>query len=331
MPPVQFAPFIIALLAACCVGGVVLALFYSQIAGGSDTYKRFAAIAANEKVMDRLTSVEETKRKKAIEATLLEQEEKQRAKRGSKPTLLGRLQQAGLGWSRSNYYTVSIVTASISLLIALVAFGLGFVPAIGFGLTAGLLLPHFYVNAMRKRRFKSFMEEFPNAVDIIVRGVKSGLPLGDCLRIVSLECQEPVRSEFRSILEDQTMGLPIDQAMQRLPGRIPLPEANFFAIVIAMQSRTGGSLSEALSNLSKVLRERKKMQGKIKAASSEAKASAGIIGSLPILVTLLLYLVKQEYIALLFTTPIGHIVLGVSAFWMLIGTLVMRKMINFDF
>jgi tight adherence protein B len=331
MPPAQILSLVIALLAACCVGGVVLTLFYSHIAGSSDASRRFAAVATNERNMDRSATAEETKRKKAIEVTLLEQEEKQKAKRGSKPTLLRRLQQAGLGWSKSNYYAASVVTAIISFLIALGAFGTGFVPSIGFGLTAGLLLPHVYVNAMRKRRFKSFTEEFPNAVDIIVRGVKSGLPLGDCLRIVSLECQEPVRSEFKSILEDQTMGLPMDLAMQRLPERIPLSEANFFAIVIAMQSRTGGSLSEALSNLSKVLRERKKMQGKIKAASSEAKASAGIIGSLPVFVALLLYLTSPEYIALLFTTSIGHMVIGVSAFWMLIGTLVMRKMINFDF
>jgi tight adherence protein B len=198
-------------------------------------------------------------------------------------------------------------------------------------MTGGLLLPHLYVGLKRNQRLKRFSDEFPNAVDIIVRGVKSGLPLVDCLRIISLESQEPVRSEFKAILEDQTMGLPMEQAVQRLPERIPLSEANFFAIVIAMQSRTGGSLSEALGNLSKVLRERKKMQGKIKAASTEAKSSAAIIGSLPILVTLLIYLTTPDYITLLFTTEIGNLVLGAGAIWMLIGTLVMRKMINFDF
>jgi tight adherence protein B len=329
--PSQLIPVVIALLIFCCVGGVVLALFYSQVNGQSESRRRFAAIATDDKMTDRLTSAEETKRKKAIEVTLREQEEKQKAKRGSKPTLLGRLQQAGLEWSKSNYYALCFVATIMSLLIALGAFGLSFIPATGFGLTGGLLIPHIYVNEMRKRRFRNFTEEFPNAVDVIVRGVKSGLPLSDCLRIVSLESQEPVRSEFKAILEDQTMGLPMDQAMQKLPERIPLSEANFFAIVIAMQSRTGGSLSEALSNLSKVLRERKKMQGKIKAASSEAKASAGIIGSLPILVALLLYLTSPDYISLLFTTSIGHLVIGISAFWMFIGILVMRKMINFDF
>jgi tight adherence protein B len=165
---------------------------------------------------------------------------------------------------------------------------------------------------------------------VIVRGVKAGLPLADCLRIISLEAQEPVRSEFKLVLEDQTLGLPVDQAVQRLFERVPLAEANFFAIVISLQSQTGGSLSEALANLSKVLRERKKMKAKIKAVSSEAKASAGIIGSLPLLVAGLLYLTSPAYISLLFTTSVGHMVIAASAVWMLMGTLVMRKMINFD-
>ena len=149
--------------------------------------------------------------------------------------------------------------------------------------------------------------------------------------MIASEAKEPVRSEFKMILDDQTLGVPIDQAVQRLAERIPVAEANFFAIVISLQSRSGGSLSEALGNLSRVLRERKKMDGKIKAMSSEAKASAGIIGSLPVIVTCLLYLSSPDYISLLFTTFIGKIVLAGAAVWMGFGVLVMRKMINFDF
>ena len=183
----------------------------------------------------------------------------------------------------------------------------------------------------RNSRFKRFSNEFPNAVDVIVRGVKAGLPLVDCLKIIAAEAQEPVRSEFKTMVQDQTLGMPLDEAVQRLPERVPLAEANFFGIVIAIQSRTGGSLSEALGNLSKVLRERKKMQAKIKAMSSEAKASAGIIGSLPVIVAGLVYLTSPDYITLLFTTTIGNAVLVASGLWMLMGCLVMRKMINFDF
>jgi tight adherence protein B len=326
----QLAPILIAVLAFLCVAGLVIVLLGPQVARRSESNKRFAVIAANSAPGDRVKGDEESRRKKAIEITLREQEEKQKAKRG-RPTLSSRLHQAGLEWSKGNYYTVCAVCAVISLLVAFTVIGVGLFPAVGFGLTGGLLLPHLYVDFMRKRRFKRFSEEFPNAVDIIVRGVRAGLPLIDCLRIISIEAQEPVRSEFKAILDDQTMGLPMDQAVQRLPERIPLSEANFFAIVIAMQSRTGGSLSEALGNLSKVLRERRKMQAKIKAASSEAKTSAIIIGSLPVLVGLLLYLTSPDYIALLFTTYTGNLVLGIGAFWMLIGSLVMRKMINFDF
>jgi tight adherence protein B len=187
------------------------------------------------------------------------------------------------------------------------------------------------VNARRNKRFKGFSAAFPNAVDVIVRGVKAGLPLVDCLRIISTEAQEPVRSEFRTIVEDQTLGMPLDQAVQRLSERIPLAEANFFAIVVGLQSRTGGSLSEALGNLSKVLRERKKMQAKIKAMSSEAKASAGIIGSLPVVVAMLVYLTSPDYIMLLFTTGTGQITLAASLAWMGVGIFIMRQMINFDF
>ena len=164
-----------------------------------------------------------------------------------------------------------------------------------------------------------------------MRGVKAGLPLVDCLRIIASEANEPVRSEFKEILDDQTLGVPMDQAVQRLPERIPVAEANFFAIVISLQSRSGGSLSEALGNLSRVLRERKKMAGKIRAMSSEAKASAGIIGSLPVVVTCMLYLSAPDYISLLFTTLIGKIVLWAPLMWMGMGILMMRKMINFDF
>jgi tight adherence protein B len=194
-----------------------------------------------------------------------------------------------------------------------------------------MLLPHFFVNYKRKRRLKKFSNEFPNAVDVIVRGVKAGLPLIDCLKVIAAEAQEPVKSEFQQVIEDQTLGMPLAEAVQRLPERIPLAESNFFAIVIVIQSKTGGSLSESLSNLSKVLRDRKKMDAKIKSMSAEAKSSAGIIGSLPIVVALLVYLTSPDYIMLLFTTTVGNIVLLISGFWMFMGVMVMRKMINFDF
>jgi tight adherence protein B len=236
-----------------------------------------------------------------------------------------------LGWSKNTYYLICCAIGVAAALAMLSTIGLGTLPAVGFGISCGLLLPHLYVSFKRNRRLKRFGAEFPSAVDIIVRGIKTGLPLVDCLKIVAAEAPEPVKGEFKTLVEDQTFGMPLADAVQRLPERIPVSEVSFFAIVIAIHSRTGGNLSEALGNLSMVLRERKKMQSKIKAMSGEAKASSGIIGVLPIIVGGLVYVTSPAYIALLFTTSTGNIVLAASGLWMLIGVLVMRKMINFDF
>jgi tight adherence protein B len=166
---------------------------------------------------------------------------------------------------------------------------------------------------------------------VIVRGVKAGLPLGDCLRIISAEAQEPVRSEFKTIVESQQIGIPMGDACAKLYDRMPLPEANFFGIVIGIQQRSGGNLSEALGNLSKVLRERKKMKAKIQAMSMEAKASAVIIAALPFSVMLLVYITSPTYIELLWTHPTGRFMMVCCAVWMMMGVFVMKKMINFDF
>ncbi len=328
----DLVPYLIALLAALCAVGLVMATFYSRVARRSQARERFQVIAAMESAagaQDRVS--DEARRRRAVESTLREMEEKQKAKGKTKPSLVGRMRQAGLEWSKGRYFATCAVIGSAALLLALGITGLGPLPSIGFGLAGGLLLPHLYVGIKRSRRFRSFTAEFPNAVDIIVRGVKSGLPLVDCLKIIATEAQEPVRSEFKAIIEDQTLGVPLEEAVQRLADRMPLPEANFFAIVIAIQSRTGGSLSEALGNLSKVLRERVRMKAKIKAMSSEAKASGGIIGALPVVVGVLVYLTSPDYISLLFTTLTGKLVIAACAVWMGTGILVMRKMINFDF
>jgi len=333
LPPgsLQIAMF---LLVALSVGGIIVAAIFPMIAGASKSQKRIQAISARS-AAERATGAafDEGRRRRSVEETLKELDEAQKAKarKSSNPSLMTRVRQAGLGWSKQTYYLVCFLTGVGCFGVALIVFGFGLLPAAGFAVSGGILLPHFFVNFTRKRRHRKFTNEFPNAVDVIVRGVKAGLPLIDCLRIIAAEAQEPVRSEFREIVEDQTLGMPLAEAVNRLPERIPLPEANFFAIVIAIQSRSGGSLSEALGNLSKVLRDRKKMGAKIRAMSAEAKSSAGIIGALPIIVTLLIYLTSPDYIALLFTTVQGNIVLACSGLWMLLGILVMKKMINFDF
>jgi tight adherence protein B len=164
-----------------------------------------------------------------------------------------------------------------------------------------------------------------------VRGVKAGLPLLDCMKMIATEAPEPLKTEFRVIVETQAVGMPLGEACNKLYERTPVPEANFFAIVISIQQKAGGNLSEALGNLSRVLRDRKKMKSKIRAMSQEAKASAGIIGALPVAVMTLVYVTSPQYISLLFTEPLGNVMLAGSAAWMTMGVLVMKKMINFDF
>src|SRR5262249_49273413 len=175
-----------------------------------------------------------------------------------------------------------------------------------------------------------FTANLADAVDVIVRGVKVGLPLAECFKIVARETRSPVKEEFQQIVDDQVVGMPLADATERLPDRVPIPEARFFSIVIAIQSRSGGSLAEALGNLSKVLRDRQKMRGKIKALSSEAKASAGIISSLPVVVIAILSVVNPTYIGFLFNNQTGHLLLAACVVLMAIGCLVMRKMINFQ-
>jgi len=164
-----------------------------------------------------------------------------------------------------------------------------------------------------------------------VRGIKAGLPLLDSLKVIALDAVEPAKSEFRAIIETQTIGMPLGDACAKLYERMPLPEANFFGIVISIQQKAGGNLSEALGNLSRVLRERKKMKAKIQAMSMEAKASASIIGALPIAVGALVYLTSPDYISLLWTTDTGRMMIGGCLVWMSIGVFVMKQMINFDF
>ena len=319
------------LLVAGSTGGLLLAVFYPRLAGDRQSDLRLEAIAEGHKSAHGRSKSADSHRKRSLEDVLREIEEKQRTRQRAKPTLAARIRQAGLSWSKTTYFAVCLGAGVVCFVVALVGTGLGILPALGFGIAGGLLLPHFYVNRKRAGRFRQFAAEFANAMDIIVRGLRAGLPLADCMKIIASEAQEPVKSEFTAIIEDQAMGMATDEAVQRLPQRVPVAEASFFAIVITIQSRTGGSLSEALGNLSKVLRERKKMQHKIKAMSSEAKASAGIIGALPVFVTGAIYVTSPDYISLLFTTSAGNIILAVAGLWMLIGILVMRKMINFDF
>jgi tight adherence protein B len=294
-------------------------------------YKKAETDSTSKRVArDRVQEI--AKRRKTIQNSLQEIEDKQkeRSKQTAKPSLHRRLEQAGLSISEKQFIWASVGSGVVLGLLALILQP-SLIVALGIALTGGIGLPRWTLNHLRTRRQKKFIAEFPNAVDLIVRGVKSGLPLNDTFRMIASEAAEPVRSEFQKIVEAQQMGMTVSESVERLYQSVPLAETNFFAIVIMIQSQAGGNLSEALGNLSRVLRDRKKMKAKIQAMAMEAKASGAIIGSLPFIVGVLVYLTTPDYISLLFTNTTGNIIILVAAVWMSIGIFVMKQMINFDF
>ena len=318
----------IAFLATVAMGGVLWVFVYPIISGQRKTEQRMATVARTEPVAARASRGVQKSRRDTVESTLKEIE--QRHKKEKSAPISVRIAQAGLKWSKQQFIIISGVLGLGAFLGVLFAgFSLMIAAAIGFAAAFGL--PRWLLSFLKKRREAKFLHGFPDAVDVIVRGIKAGLPLFESLKVVAADSPEPLRSEFSAIIETQAIGMPLGEACGRLFERMPVPEANFFGIVIAIQQKSGGNLSEALGNLSKVLRDRKKLTGKIRSMSQEAKSSAGIIGSLPILVSIFVYITSPAYILLLFQTTVGNIVLAGSLFWMFLGIMVMRKMINFDY
>jgi tight adherence protein B len=318
----------VAFLAAVAVGGVAYVFLYPLLSGERQAEKRRESVARSTPAARTTRGGHQRSRRDAVEATLKEFEERHNKK--AKVSLTTRIGQAGLSWSKNQFMLIS-AGIGLALFIGAVFVGAGLAAAAGIGFAGAFGLPRWLLGFLKRRREQKFLDAFPDAVDVIVRGVKAGLPLLDCLKMIAVEAPEPIRSEFRVIVDTQAIGMPLGEACGKLYERTPVPEANFFGIVVGIQQKAGGNLSEALGNLSRVLRDRKKMKAKIKAMSQEAKASAAIIGALPICVMLLVYLTSKDYISLLFTDPLGHVMLAGSAIWMSMGVLVMKKMINFDF
>ena len=330
-------PIILAIiaLAAISAGAVCYGVLFSRIENEKKAQNRFDRVKSAEtdrvKIKasrDRLAEM--TKRRKSVQDSLKELEKKQAEVNKKKAaTLKAKISQAGLGFTEMQFYLGSMALGLFAGLVAILA-GLQLFVALGIAFVAGAGIPRFLVNFALKRRLKKFLDELPNALDVMVRSIKSGLPLNDALRLIAAEAKDPVKTEFRRVVESQQMGLSVPDSIARMYLTVPLSEVNFFAIVIQIQAQAGGNLSEALGNLSRVIRDRKKMKAKVTALSMEAKASAVIIGALPFIVAFLVYLTSPDYMMILFTDPRGHLIMGVSAVWMSIGIFVMRNMINFD-
>ncbi|MEM0898943.1 MAG: type II secretion system F family protein [Pseudomonadota bacterium] len=322
-----------ALIAAFAIGGVLYSIFFNRLENEKRQGDRMKSIAraSGAKSAGSSKAEEANRRRKNVSDALedFEKQQKDAIKNVKKPPLKTLLKQAGLKISVERFFIYSAV------------FGIGLGAAIflnfgqpllslGAAFAGGVGLPRWVVGYLRKKRVEQFLQEFPNALDVIVRAIKSGLPLNDGLRLIANEAREPVRTEFQNIVESQQLGLSTPDACFRMYKSMPVEEANFFAVVIQIQQSAGGNLAEALGNLSNVLRARKQMKAKIAAMSMEAKASAWIIGLLPGTVMVLVYITSPGYIMPLFTDATGHVILACCAFWMAIGIFVMKQMINFE-
>lgn len=224
-----------------------------------------------------------------------------------------------MGWG-----LVLIVMMAVMTLLQLPTFVL-ILTAFGYAFVTWM-----YLKRAAKKRQARFVEEFSGSLDVIIRGVRNGMAVNACFKLVSKEGGPNVRNEFKKIFNDLDLGLPITLAMDRFAERMDLPEVKFFTIVVSLQSRSGGNLSQTLENLSNLLKERKTLKGKIKALSSEAKTSAWIVGAMPVLVLMAVQFLSPEYTAPLYTTSVGHMVLAGCGFWMGLGVFIMAQMINLE-
>jgi tight adherence protein B len=324
---------------------VIGLLALASLSAGVIAYLLVAPYLADDRASQRLHAASESKirrmsakqqaevansRRRQVTDTLKEIE--QRQKQREKITLRLRLQRAGLSIDARMFWLASAVTgAVVAGMVWALAPGLPIIVPLLVGFAGMFGLPRWVLARMTKRRQTKFTDEFANAIDIIVRGVKSGLPLTECLNIISRESPQPVSGEFTELVEQQRVGVPLSEAFDRMMLRMPLAEVRFFAIVLAIQQQAGGNLSEALGNLSGVLRDRKRLQAKVRALSAEAKASAAVLGALPVAVAGIVYITTPDYISLLWKTRVGQFLLVAAGFWMTCGILVMRKMINFKY
>ena len=298
-------------------------------AGRERQQKRLAAVTKQTAQLRGMKGDDNNAIKRKNVQQLLKQIESKASEQKQRVTIRRRLDQAG--WADVSTTVFWIVSGGLGVAVALGCFVAGqqwfvIIPA---AFAAAFGLPRWVIAFKKGRREKKFTGEFANAIDVVVRSVRSGLPTNEALRIVAKESPDPVGSEFNKLVEGLKVGVTLEQGCKRMYESMPTPEVSFFGIVMTIQQKSGGNLSEALSNLAGVLRDRKRLAGKIKAMSSEAKASAMIIGSLPVVVMGIVYVTTPSYISLLFTTKMGNLLLAICAFWMSVGIFVMRKMINF--
>lgn len=308
------------------IGGIAFALLGGNSAKAAKRAQSLSGKSAVSK--NRGASPDQVKdRRKHVQDSLKKIEEKQlENKKKGRVNLSQQIEQAGFDISERDFYIASAIVSIIMIIIGIIS---GQKPLVigAMGFVGMFGLPRWFLGRARKKRQKKFVAEFSNAIDVIVRGVKSGLPVNECLKIIARDAQSPVKEEFYLLTEGVRIGLTLEQSLDRMYLRMPVGEVNFFAIVLIIQQQTGGNLADALGNLSGVLRSRKSMLGKIAALSMEAKASAAILAAMPFFVSGMVYMAAPEYLAPLHTTSMGQFMLIGAGIWMGIGVLVMKNMI----
>jgi tight adherence protein B len=312
------------MVAVLALGGLGIAF----VGNSGASKKRLAAVSGSAAaIATGRVSTDPNQRRKNVTA-LLKDLEKQHLEQKKRITLRRRLEWAGLDIEPRTFWMLSGGAALAASVVCLLTHQAPLATLL-VSVPVGLGLPRWILSFLRTKREKAFTNEFANAIDVIVRSVKSGLPTNEALKIVAREIPNPVGNEFNKLTEGLKIGVTLDQGLKKMFDNMPTAEVSFFAIVMTIQQKSGGNLSEALSNLAFVLRDRKRLQGKIRAMSSEAKASAGIIGSLPPVVMGLVYMSSPQYISLLFSERMGNLMLIGCVVWMSAGILVMKKMIAF--
>jgi tight adherence protein B len=245
-----------------------------------------------------------------------------------KPGLTDKIAQAGLAISSAKFWMFSVLSMIAFIMLALIFHFSPFVTIMAA--VIGLLgFPRFILKKLAANRQKKFLEEFADALEAVVRLLKAGMPVSEAVHMIAREFTGPVGEEMSRIYDKQKIGIPLHEAAQEACRRMPLTEMQMFATGLAIQSQTGSSLSEILLNLARVIRARFRLKRKIKALSSEAVASASIIGALPPLVCFGMYFANPAYIETLFIDPFGQVLLAGAIFWMGLGVIVMKIMINF--
>ncbi|HEX6142613.1 MAG TPA: type II secretion system F family protein [Geminicoccaceae bacterium] len=241
-----------------------------------------------------------------------------------------RLERSGLRLNVGDYLLVCLGLALLSGVGIGWGYGLGWMIALPLSIAIGLGLPHLYIGRRINKRVRKFTNLLPEALDLIVRGIRSGLPASEAINTIGSEIAAPVGTEFRYIADQVKIGVNLDEALWATARRLQIPEFNFLVISLAIQQETGGNLAEILEKLSDMVRRREQMRLKVKAMSSEARASAMIIGSLPFIMATIIYLINPEYISKLFIDPRGWVMIGMGLTSLTIGLGIMAKLVRFE-